>query len=109
MIDIKDIVYWADIEYTYGEESDEFGNMKGGFVYVFVKSFDVRTALDQILNSLKDEKLIPFHINFVQPYEKEMEWETEEQTKHFFELYNDARGTSDVIFDTLYAYENIED
>ena len=96
-------IYWTGIEYNYDEKSND---LKGGFVYAFVKSFDVREALEKVLKALKEEKLVPLDIEFVSPYDEEMEWETEEQTKQFLEMYEDAKNTEDVIFDDFYAYES---
>ena len=40
-------VFWTSIEYKYLKGSINFGVFKGGFVYAFVKAFDVRDALEK--------------------------------------------------------------
>ena len=94
-------IYWSGVEYSYEENKD----LKGGFVYVFIKAIDVRDALNLLLNGLKQENLIPLEIEFISPYSQDMEWENKKQTKHYSKLYNEALNTDIIIFDDFYAYE----
>lgn len=95
-------IYWTGVEYSYSLNK----NLKGGFVYAFIKAIDVRDALDLLLIRLKQESLIPLEIEFISPYSQEMEWENKKQTKHYSKLYDEALNTDSVIFDDFYAYEN---
>ncbi len=99
-------IYWTGIEYNYDENSPEYGKLKGGFVYGFVKAFDVREALEKLLNKLKNEKLVPKEVEFVSPYDEQMEWETKEETSRYNQLFEEAKSLNQVIFDDFYAYEN---
>lgn len=98
-------IYWSGIEYEYNENSVEYKKLKGGFVYAFIKSNDVREALEIILSELNKNHLLPSTIEFVSPYEKEMEWETSKETSHYTKLYKTALKSSVVVFDDFYAYE----
>lgn len=95
------IIYWTGVEYGY----DKNKNLKGGFVYAFIKAFDVRDALELLLKRLKQEDLIPIEIEFISPYNQDMEWENKKQTKHYSKLYIEAINTDIIIFDDFYAYE----
>ena len=105
---MKQKVYWSSIEYSYESKSSEKQKLKGGFVYAFVKSFDVRQALNKLLSKLKQQGKRPIEIEFISPYDKKTEWENSKQEKHYKILYNEARNSSSVIFDTFYAYEKIK-
>jgi len=105
MHNIKKNIFWSSIEYHYSDKSSDFKKLDGGFVYVFIKSFDVREALDLILESLDKQNLVPFNIEFISPYDKEIDWESIDQSNHYLELYNVANNSSDVIYDDFYAYE----
>ncbi|MBC5774899.1 hypothetical protein H8S95_12555 [Pontibacter sp. KCTC 32443] len=98
-------VYWSSIEYKYGDASDNPEKLKGGFAYVFIKAFDVRDALEKISESLDRKGLHPIEIEFISPYDKETEWETSKETKHYKRLFVEALNSSDVVYDDLYAYE----
>ena len=37
-----------------------------------------------------------------------MEWETEEQTNKYIQLYEEAESLNQVLFDDFYAYESEE-
>jgi hypothetical protein len=104
---MKENIYWSCIEFHYKQrpQTKENTNLKGGFVYAFIKAFDVRDALDMIIISLKKNKLQPIEIEYIKPYEKNIQWESKKQTKHYLELYKEAKRTDEVIFDDLYAYE----
>ncbi len=98
-------VYWCGIEYSYKKGSPDFGKLKGGFVYVFVKASDVREALEKILNELNEKHLNPIEVDFVSPYDEDMEWETTDQTSNYTRLFEEASNSTEVIFDDFYAYE----
>ena len=93
-------IYWSSIEYEYKESKN---NLLGGFVYVFIKTSDVKNALEIILKEFKAEKLIPHDIEFIKPYNAETEWENANRTKHYNKLYKSALKTSEIIFDDFYA------
>jgi hypothetical protein len=93
-------VYWSSIEYTYSSKK----NLKGGFVYVFVKAFDVREALAKLLAAFDEKKMTPNEIEYIMPYDVDTEWETSKQTSKFLELNNAALKSDEVIFDDFYAY-----
>ena len=94
-------IYWTGVEYNYSDNK----SLKGGFVYAFINALDVRDALEKLLKGLEEEKLIPLDVEFISPYDQDMEWEEKGQTKRYIELYNDALNTEQVIFDDFYAYE----
>jgi len=99
-------IYWASLEYTYSKKSIHFGKLAGGFVYGFVKAYDAVEALDNFTNELKQQDIDVKKIEFISPYDIEMEWETKEQTKKFIELYEKANTGNEVLFDDFYAYES---
>lgn len=99
-------IYWSSIEYRYCENSEKYGKLLGGFVYVFLKAFDAKEALSKIIVELKEEKLDPVEIEFVKPYEADLEWETLEQTMYYLELFEKAKSSEYLIFDDFHAYEN---
>jgi len=99
-------VFWMGIEYSYMRGSEEYGKLKGGFVYAFIKAYDVREALTKTINRLKEIKLKPIEIEFLKPYEKELEWETLELTNHYLILYEETDKTNEILFDNFNAYEH---
>ena len=98
-------IYWSSIEYSYSKNSKEAEKLKGGFVYALIKAYDAREALEKIQSALDNENMIPIEIEYISPYDVNMEWEEEDQTSHFNGLYEEAGKKSDVIFDEFYAYE----
>ena len=99
-------VYWAGIEYKYNKASSTKAILEGGFVYIFVKAFDAREVLERLLIELKKKVLTLIEVEFISPYDIEMEWELEKEKKHYLELYNNALKTDLVVFDDFYAYES---
>ena len=100
-------VYWSGIEYSYSKDSIDYKKLKGGFIYVFVKAFDVRDALEKLLLEMSKQKIIPLEIEFVSPYDKQLEWEKEEDTNKYLKLYEEALKTEHIVFDTFFAYEKL--
>ena len=101
-------VYWSSIEYLYKKEAEEYDKLKGGFVYVFVKASDVKEAMNIIEVSFSKDNLKPIEIEFLEPYDESLEWETSEITKHYLGLFKKAQNTSEIIFDDFHAYEENE-
>lgn len=99
-------VFWSGIEYHYKTGSSSIKKLKGGFVYVFSRAFDVRDALENILTEMNKRGLLPIEIEYISPYDSEMEWEVVKDNKHYLELYNQAAKSDIVVFDDFYAYEN---
>jgi len=99
-------IYWTSIEFKFLKESPNFENYKGGLVYAFVKASDAKNALMKFEDSLKENKLRSSDIEFVKPYDEELEWEDDEQTAHFINLYQEAVKNNDVVLDDWYFYEN---
>lgn len=98
-------IYWSSIEFSYGNNLKSKKKIKGGFVYCFVKAFDAREAIDKFESAIKSRNLKCIKIDYVLIYDENMEWETEQQTQCFIQLYNLAKRKTDVIFDVIYAYE----
>lgn len=98
-------IFWTGIEYVYIEGSVEFGQLKGGFVYAFIKAFDVRDALDKLCIELRNRKLKSIEIEFVSPYDEDLEWETDKLTNHYIDMYREASNGTEIIFDDFHAYE----
>ena len=99
-------IYWTSIEYNYNKTSDKYEKLSGGFVYGFVKAIDEIEALNKFTDELRNQDKDVKEIEFISPYDIETEWETKEQTNIFIQLYNKAKSSCDVLFDTFYAYEN---
>ncbi len=95
-------VYIASIEFDLAESHPEFGKLKGGFVYAFVKAINVESAKRIIAESLQNEFLIPKVFEFVNEYSK-MEWETDKDQVHFDQI---AIQVDHIHFDDFYMYEN---
>ena len=102
-----DKLYWSSIEYHYDKTNPEAKKLRGGFVYVFLVAFDVQDALKKILNELKSLKLNPVEIEFISPYDLDTEWDTDQQKATVLSICKEVQETSDVIFDTFNAYEEI--
>jgi len=105
MIVEKAKLYWSSVEYHYKTGKSDSKNLTGGFVYVFLKTFDARTALKRILEELELMELTPIEIEFVSPYDINTEWDTEEQTKKIMTICNNGFQNTDIVFDTFHAYE----
>lgn len=93
-------VYWSSVEYSYSGKK----NLKGGFVFAFVKAFDVREALAKLLAALDENKMTPVEIEYIMPYDIDTEWESPEETSKFLDINNVALKSDEVIFDDFYAY-----
>lgn len=102
---MKNKVYWTGIEYKYNQKS-KTNELKGGFVYAFVNSQDARYALKRFLDELASQDLKPIEIEFISPYDIEMEWGTDAEIEHYLNLYNESKDTNNVIFDDFYAYDS---
>ena len=98
-------IYWTSIEYRYDEKSTESKKLKGGFVYAFIKANDVRDALENFLRELRSLNLNPVEIEFIKPYDKALEWETIEDTKHYLNLFRQAQKSTNTVFSEFYAFE----
>ena len=98
-------IYWTSVEFNYSKKSPQFGKLTGGFVYGFVKAFDVREALNKFTEELMHQDMEVKEVEFISPYDIETKWETEEQTIRFIQLYKDAASSNQVTFDDFYAYE----
>jgi hypothetical protein len=94
-------VYWSSVEFEYQESKE---GLKGGFVYAFVKEIDAKHALDKILIELNRLKLKYKLIEFIKPYELELDWSTKKQTNHYKILYKKASKIDEVIFDDFYSF-----
>ncbi len=100
-------IFWTSIEYTYSTEHSSNEGLLGGFVYAFVSSTDDNDARSKFLSALIQQQIIAKEVNFITPYPDNTEWENEEQTRHYMTLFEDAKKTEDVIFDTFYSYEKL--
>ena len=98
-------VYWTSVEYKYENNAED---LVGGFVYAFINSNDEKSALNKIEAKLNSENLIAINFEFIECYDELTEWENKKIAKHFLELYEKAKLTSEVIFDDFYAYQNGE-
>ena len=101
-------VFWVAIEYDYLKEHESFSKLQGGFVYAFINGKDVRDVLNRLLLELDELQLKPVEVEFISPYEEDTEWESDEITNHFLELYQLSQKSKEVIFDTFEAYEKEE-
>lgn len=97
-------IYWSSIEYSYSDNKD----LKGGFVYAFIKAFDAREALKKLLPAFDEKGMVPIEIEFIMPYDVETEWETAKETSNFLKLNKAALKSDEVVFDVFYAYEDLE-
>jgi len=98
-------IYWSSIEYHYKKGLLNSKNIKGGFVYVFLITFDVKTALKRIISELELLELIPIEIEFISPYNIETEWNTDTQTEKIKSICTNGFKDTDIVFDTFHAYE----
>jgi hypothetical protein len=95
--------YWTEIEYRYSEPKWSEAELKGGFVYAFVRADDVRDALSKFEAAMAEENLIPSRIRYVSPY-GETSWQKEEDQRKFDRLVKDAEAGEEVVFDDFYAF-----
>jgi len=102
-------IFWSSIEFRYDKDSPDFKKLVGGFVYVFIKSFDVIEALERIQKAFKEKKLIPIDVEYINPYNPELEWENEEDHEKYLKLSDFAFQSGLVVFDDFYSYENIKE
>ena len=85
-------VYWSSVEYNYLDDI----KMKGGFVYVFVKSRDAISAYEKIQKELVKEHLSPISWDYISPYDINTEWDSEEEMLHYKKLYEMAKKVINV-------------
>ncbi len=96
-------IYWTHIEFKYLPGSEHFGECEGGFVYAFVQAKDVRDALPRFLDEMKANKFGTMNVDHVSMYDS-IPWETDEDQKKYDALAEKAKGTTNVILDTISAY-----
>ena len=96
-------IYWTSIEYKYC--GPEVLKLEGGFVYGFVKASDEREALNKFTTKLKHQDVEVQNVEFISLYDLKTEWENQEQTNIFVQLYQKAKKSSEVVFHTFYVYE----
>ena len=101
-------IYWTSMEYSYSKQSAEYKKLAGGFVYGFVKAFDEKEALKKFTEELNHQYIEIKEVEFISLYDIKTVWETEEQTRRFIQLYEEAETSNEVFFDTFYAYEKEE-
>ena len=93
-------VYWTSIEYEYKFKD----NLKGGFVYAFIKAKDAISAYEIIKKDLISRNLTPISWDFICPFDINTEWESEEETFHYKGLYEKALNHKQCVYDNFYAY-----
>jgi hypothetical protein len=98
-------VFWIGLEYDYLKGHESYPKLEGGFVYAFINGKDVRDVLNRLLVELDELQLKPIEVEFISPYEEDTEWESDEITNHYLELYQLSQESKEVIFDTFEAYE----
>lgn len=103
---MKNKIYWSSIEFKYDKDSPDSENLAGGFVYVFIKAFDVMEALLKIQYAFKERKLTPIEIEHISPYNPELQWENEDDKKKYNELSEFASQSGIVEFDDFYSFES---
>ena len=97
-------IYWTSIEFELKDSHPDFNKYKGGFVYAFVKTNDSESALDKYKKALDRNDLVGFDFEYIKPYE-DIEWEKEEEQKHFDKLFQEASKSNVVILDDFYMYK----
>jgi hypothetical protein len=101
-------VYICDVDYLYKKEADEFEKFTGGAVYVFVRAFDVRDAVQHLEEDMKLRSIEPREIVSISPYNVEQEWANEEEQTHYLHLYVECEKVNPVVYDDFMAYERGE-
>lgn len=98
-------IYWTSVEFKLNPLHKDFKKIKGGFVYAFTQSKDKTEALRKFNKELEKHNLTPSNFEFTEPYEN-IEWQTEEEEKHFRHLIEKIRSSQEVILDDFYMYED---
>ena len=98
-------IYWSAIEYEYAKQHPQHSDLKGGFVYVFLKTKDEKTFLDVVNRAFIKEKLKIINVEFVNAYDKKMKWDNLKDAEKYKELFTLAKLHDDVVFDDFYAYQ----
>lgn len=93
-------VYWTSVEYEYKFKN----NLRGGFVYIFIKARDAISAYEIIKEDLTSKDLIPISWDFICPYDFNTKWDTEEETLCYKGLYEKALNSKRCVYDSFYAY-----
>jgi hypothetical protein len=96
--------YWSSIEFEYSEGAELYGKCKGGFVFAFVVAKDVRDALPRLQDEMHRNNRSVLEVEFVSPYE-DVPWDSAEEEQNYEGLATEAAQTGNVVFDTIYAYE----
>lgn len=100
-------LYWTSAEIEILNPS-AYEDCVGGFVYLFVKAFDVRQALLRFETALEDEGFKIDHVEFVSEYEQ-IPWDSKEEQTHYDGLAKEARAGENVVWDEIFAYESKDD
>ncbi|MCP3944228.1 MAG: hypothetical protein GY710_22510 [Desulfobacteraceae bacterium] len=97
-------VYWTSVEFDIVDPS-AYEDCVGGFVYLFLKAFDVRGAIPKIEAAIEEEGLKINQVEFVAQYD-EIPWDSEEEQIQYDSLAKDAGECDKVIWDEIFAYES---
>lgn len=97
-------IYWTDIEYHLLPTHQEYGKIKGGFVFAFVQENDTKMALAKFENFLRKEKIKAVRFKFIKPYELNS-WGDKKTEKHYTEIIKETLRTRKVVFDNFYVYK----
>lgn len=106
---IEKKVFWSSLEYKHTHESPKYPELEGGFVYAFLYAVDVLETVNQINKIFEKNYMKILEVEFVKPYEEDTSWDSEENKQHYASLYQESLNSQDVIFDTFYEYEELDD
>ncbi len=99
-------IYWGSIEYLYNSKHSEYPKLKGGAVYAFYYTDDVRKYLKAVQEDLELLNMDILRVEFVNMYDLDMQWEDESNTKIFKQIATRAKSSKKVVFDDFYAYKS---
>ncbi len=97
-------VYWANVEFSYEEGSDQHGIFEGGIVYAFARALDVRDALDKIEEEFEDRNMAVRAVDYVTEY-NEVPWANPDDQLHFDGVAALTGSTGEVFLDSFEVYE----
>lgn len=98
-------IYWGGIEYVYNSKHSDYPKLKGGAVFAFYFTDDVRQYIKVVEEILEQLHMDIVRVEFVNVYDLEMQWEDETNTKRFKQMAKKAKSLRKVVFDDFYAYK----
>jgi hypothetical protein len=106
---IANKIFWSSVAYKYREDHESYPELKGGFVAFLLRAKDARQVLTVMENEFSSMGMDLVEVEFIRPYELDIEWEDEEVGSLYLTIYKRARKTDTIQFHIFHEYRDEEE